>query len=124
MLTRKTDHGHLEKYQKAMAKWRSDMDDLENPKRSPIAPQYPVAVLDDLAADDAILTCDSGTIATWAARHWTIRGDRQFFLVRHAARRVVDAAGLPLLFCQPGRRRPVRACGASASASAGTPAAG
>jgi hypothetical protein len=26
------------------------------------------------------VTCDSGTIATWAARHWTIRGDRQFYL--------------------------------------------
>ena len=63
-----------------MAGWRSDMENLENPKRSPIAPQYPMAVLDDLAADDAVLTCDSGTIATWAARHWTIRGDRQFYL--------------------------------------------
>ena len=73
LLTRKSDHSHLEKYQKAMARWRSDMDDLENPKRSPIAPQYPMGVIDDLAADDAVLTCDSGTIATWAARHWTIR---------------------------------------------------
>ncbi len=92
MLTRKSDRGHLEKYQKAMAKWRSDMDDLENPKRSPIAPQYPVGVLDELAADDAVLTCDSGTIATWAARHWTIRGDRQFFLSGNLA---TMAPGLP-----------------------------
>ena len=92
MLTRKSDHGHLEKYQKAMARWRSDMDDLENPRRSPIAPQYPVGVLDELAADDAILTCDSGTIATWAARHWTIRGDRQFFLSGNLA---TMAPGLP-----------------------------
>ena len=36
--------------------------------------------MDRLASDDAILTCDSGTIATWAARHWRIRGDRQFLL--------------------------------------------
>ena len=80
LLTRKSDRGHLEKYQKEMARWRSDMADLESPKRTPIAPQYPVGVLDDLAAGDAVLTCDSGTIATWAARHWTIRGDRQFYL--------------------------------------------
>ena len=33
-----------------------------------------------LAADDAVLTCDSGTIATWAARHWQIRGGREFYL--------------------------------------------
>src|ERR1700749_3971662 len=56
LLTPKSDRGHLEKYQKDMAKWRSEMEDLENPKRSPIAPQYPMAVIDDLAADDAILT--------------------------------------------------------------------
>jgi pyruvate dehydrogenase (quinone) len=92
LLTRKADRGHLEKYQKAMAGWRSDMEKLENPKRRPIAPQYPVAVLDDLAADDAILTCDSGTIATWAARHWTIRGDRKFYLSGNLA---TMAPGLP-----------------------------
>jgi pyruvate dehydrogenase (quinone) len=92
LLTRKADRGHLAKYQKAMAGWRSDMEDLENPNRSPIAPQYPVAVIDDLAADDAILTCDSGTIATWAARHWTIRGGRQFYLSGNLA---TMAPGLP-----------------------------
>ncbi len=92
LLTRKTDRGHLAKYQKAMARWRSDMDALESPKRSPIAPQYPVGVLDDLAADDAVLTCDSGTIATWAARHWTIRGNRQFYLSGNLA---TMAPGLP-----------------------------
>ena len=68
LLTRKQDRGHLEKYQKEMAKRRSDMKDLESPKRTPIAPQYPAGVLDRLAADDAVLTCDSGTIATWAVR--------------------------------------------------------
>jgi|tagenome__1003787_1003787.scaffolds.fasta_scaffold20985657_4 pyruvate dehydrogenase (quinone) len=92
LLTRKSDRGHLEKYQKAMAKWRSDMENLENPRRSPVAPQYPMGVIDDLAADDAIVTCDSGTIATWAARHWTIRGDRQFYLSGNLA---TMAPGLP-----------------------------
>ncbi|MEV0389805.1 thiamine pyrophosphate-dependent enzyme [Nonomuraea sp. NPDC050643] len=80
LLNRRDDNAHLAKYQKMMAKWRADMDALENPDRDPIAPQYAVSVLDGLAADDAILTCDSGTIATWAARHWTIRGDREFYL--------------------------------------------
>jgi len=92
LLIRKPDRGHLEKYQKEMARWRSDMQGLESPKRSPIAPQYPVSVLDELAADDAIMTCDSGTIATWAARHFTIRGDRQFYLSGNLA---TMAPGLP-----------------------------
>ena len=105
LLTRKSDRSHLEKYQKAMATWRSDMKDLESPKRSPIAPQYPVGVLDALAADDAILTCDSGTIATWAARHWTIRGGRQFYLSGNLA---TMAPGLPyaigIQHAYPGRQ--------------------
>jgi len=92
LLTRKSDRDHLEKYQKAMPKWRSDMDSLESAKRAPIAPQYPVGVLDELAAENAVLTCDSGTIATWAARHWTIRGDRQFYLSGNLA---TMAPGLP-----------------------------
>jgi pyruvate dehydrogenase (quinone)/pyruvate oxidase len=92
LLTRKSDRGHLEKYQKAMTKWRSDMESLESEKRTPIAPQYPMGVIDDLAADDAVMTCDSGTIATWAARHWTIRGDRQFYLSGNLA---TMAPGLP-----------------------------
>jgi pyruvate dehydrogenase (quinone)/pyruvate oxidase len=65
---------------------------LESADRAPIAPQYLVSVLDDLAADDAIMTCDSGTIATWAARHWTIRGDRRFYLSGNLA---TMAPGLP-----------------------------
>ena len=36
--------------------------------------------LDRYAEDDAILNCDSGTIATWAARHFDIRGGREFYL--------------------------------------------
>lgn len=92
LLSRRKDRRHLEKYQKAMGRWRRDMQALENPKRKPIAPQYVVGVLDDLADDDAVLTCDSGTIATWAARHWTIRRDRQFYLSGNLA---TMAPGLP-----------------------------
>ncbi|HEY2550607.1 MAG TPA: thiamine pyrophosphate-dependent enzyme [Streptosporangiaceae bacterium] len=92
LLDRKSDRGHLEKYQKAMDRWRSDMADLESAKRTPIAPQYPIGLINELATDDAILTCDSGTIATWAARHWTIRGDRQFYLSGNLA---TMAPGLP-----------------------------
>ncbi|MGI5288928.1 thiamine pyrophosphate-dependent enzyme [Nonomuraea polychroma] len=80
LLSRRDDTAHLAKYQRMTAEWRADMDALENPERDPIAPQYPVSILDELAADDAIMTCDSGTVATWAARHWTIRGGREFYL--------------------------------------------
>jgi len=80
MLKPRTDTSFLEQCQEAMGKWRKKMAAQQSEQRSPIAPQFLVGVLDELAADDAVLTCDSGTIATWAARHWTIRGDRQFYL--------------------------------------------
>ncbi len=105
LLEPKSDRSHLEKYQKAMAGWRGDMRDLESAQRSPIAPQYLMAMVNELAADDAILTCDSGTIATWAARHWMIRGERQFYLSGNLA---TMAPGLPYAIAMqhafPGRQ--------------------
>lgn len=92
LLRRNDDRDHLARHQQAMQRWRSDMRALQTPARHPVAPQYLMAVVDDLAADDAVLTCDSGTVATWAARHWTIRGDRGFYLSGNLASM---AAGLP-----------------------------
>ena len=92
LLERREDRSFLEKYQEAMASWREDMRALQDPKRRPIAPEYLMSVIDEAAADDAILTCDSGTIATWAARHWTIRGGREFYLSGNLA---TMAPGLP-----------------------------
>ena len=82
----------LGKYQKEMGKWRQKMASLVSADRDPIAPQYIVGLIDELATDDAVLTCDSGTIATWAARGWTIRGDRGFYLSGNLA---TMAPGLP-----------------------------
>jgi pyruvate dehydrogenase (quinone)/pyruvate oxidase len=61
--------------------------------------------IDRLAADDAILSTDSGTIATWAARHYDIRGDREFMLSGNLA---TMAPGLPYTiaaqFAHPNRQ--------------------
>jgi len=92
LLKQRPDHDFLAKYQGEMTTWRDKMAALEDAGRDPIAPQYLMAAISELAADDAILTCDSGTIATWAARHWTIRGDRQFYLSGNLA---TMAPGLP-----------------------------
>ena len=67
LLKRRADQSFLEKYQKQMGTWREKMTALQDETRDPIAPEFLVSVLDELAADDAIMTCDSGTIATWAA---------------------------------------------------------
>lgn len=92
LVQRKSDRGFLEGAQKSMEKWRENMDSLEDESRHPIQPQYLMSVVNDLASDDAIMCTDSGTIATWAARHFDIRGDRQFYLSGNLA---TMAPGLP-----------------------------
>jgi pyruvate dehydrogenase (quinone) len=92
LLEPKADRGFLEQAQQAMAGWRQKLAALEDPDRDPIQPQYLARVIDRLAADDAILSSDSGTIATWAARHFDVRGDRRFYLSGNLA---TMAPGLP-----------------------------
>ena len=43
----------------------------------PVHPQYVVSVLDELATEDAIFTCDVGTPTIWAARYLTVNGKRR-----------------------------------------------
>ena len=47
------------------------------PERTPIHPEYVAAVLDDLAADDAVFTVDTGLCNVWAARYLTPNGRRR-----------------------------------------------
>jgi pyruvate dehydrogenase (quinone) len=92
LLKQRYESKFLAKCQQDMGKWRKNMAALADPKRNPIAPEYLISVVDELAADNAVLTCDSGTIATWAARYWTIRGGREFFLSGNLA---TMAPGMP-----------------------------
>ena len=92
LLKQRNGTSFLNKYQEEMGKWRQNMASLVSADRDPIAPEYVVGLIDGLATDDAVLTCDSGTIATWAARGWTIRGDRGFYLSGNLA---TMAPGLP-----------------------------
>jgi len=92
LLHRNEDRAFLEACQQDMDRWRQEMASLQSADRDPIAPEYLISVVDRHATDDAILTCDSGTIATWAARHWTIRGGREFYLSGNLA---TMAPGLP-----------------------------
>ena len=104
-LQHKENRAFLEVAQKGMGKWRERMTAIESIDQDPIQPQYLMRVIDRLAADDAILTSDSGTIATWAARHFDIRGDRQFYLSGNLASM---APGLPYTianqWAHPGRQ--------------------
>jgi pyruvate dehydrogenase (quinone) len=105
LLRRNEDRSFLEEAQEGKRAWDQDMAALENPDREPIQPQFLMRAIDRHADDDAILATDSGTVATWAARHFDIRGDRQFYLSGNLA---TMAPGLPYTIANqvafPGRQ--------------------
>jgi pyruvate dehydrogenase (quinone) len=68
-LTCKSERGFLETAQKRMQDWRELMDSRATRMESPMKPQVLARELGQRLRSDAIVACDSGTIATWWARH-------------------------------------------------------
>src|SRR6185369_11538888 len=60
-------------------KARKSLNELAtaNSGKGLIHPQYVARVIDRLASDDAIFTCDVGTPTVWAARYLTMNGKRR-----------------------------------------------
>ena len=73
------DDNHLKASLEHYRNARKGLDDLAIPGSGgkPIHPQYVVRVLDELAAEDAIFSCDVGTPTIWAARYLTMNGKRR-----------------------------------------------
>ncbi len=69
MLRRHDDRSFLEKAQQGMEKWRKVMDEHAAAPDVPMKPQVVAKEVNRLLRDDAIVACDSGTIATWWARY-------------------------------------------------------
>ena len=80
LVTRKLDRTFLEKAQGRMTKWNKLMELRGSRADLPLKPQVVAHQLNVLLQDDAIVSADSGTIATWAARHIHMRGTMQFSL--------------------------------------------
>jgi pyruvate dehydrogenase (quinone) len=70
---------HLEESVEHYRKARKSLDDLAVPSsmNKPIHPQYVARLLDQLATEDAVFTCDVGTPTIWAARYLTMNGKRR-----------------------------------------------
>jgi len=69
MLQRHDDRSFLEKAQHGMEKWRKVMGEYAAVEDTPMKPQVVANEVNRLLRDDAIVACDSGTIATWWARY-------------------------------------------------------
>ena len=69
LLKRKEDRGFLKAAQAGMKDWWERMEKQATRMDKPMKPQVPAWELGKRLRDDAIVSCDSGTIATWWARH-------------------------------------------------------
>ena len=89
---RRTERSFLEKAQRRMREWEELLHSRETRDEVPLKPQVVAHHLNELLADDAIISTDSGTVTTWAARHIKIRRGQQFSCSGTLA---TMAAGLP-----------------------------
>jgi len=92
MIDRKKKRKFLEEAQDRMKDWRGLMKERGTREDMPMKPQVVTYHLNKLLDDDAIVSSDSGTIATWSARYIDIRDRMQFSLSGSLA---TMANGLP-----------------------------
>lgn len=107
LLDEHTDRHYLDAALDHYEKTRKDLDDLAvgEPGRTPIHPQYVTKVLNELAAPDAVFTCDVGTPTIWAARYLHMNGARRLlgsFVHGSMANALPQAIGAQAAF--PGRQ--------------------
>lgn len=79
LLKKKSDGAHLKDAQEHYLRARQSLDKLavDEPGKNLIHPQHVTALVDRLASEDAIFTCDVGTPTVWAARYLTMNGKRR-----------------------------------------------
>ncbi len=73
MLERKEDRSFLEMAQREMKKWNELMLERATRMDKPMKPQVVAHELGQMLPDNAIVSCDSGTITTWWARHIPVK---------------------------------------------------
>src|SRR5579885_1364669 len=92
LLQPKKDRSFLEKAQRGMKEWNELMRSRESREDTPVKPQVVARQVNELLEDGAIITTDSGTITTWAARHIHMKRGMQFSCSGNLA---TMAPGLP-----------------------------
>jgi pyruvate dehydrogenase (quinone) len=71
---------HLSQSVEHYRKTRKGLDELaigSNSDKPPVHPQHVARVIDKLATDDAVFTCDVGTPVIWTARYLKMNGKRR-----------------------------------------------
>jgi pyruvate dehydrogenase (quinone) len=73
LLKRKSDRSFLEEAQAGMRDWNKKMEAQAAATTMPMKPQVFAAEIGRHLPDNALVACDSGTIATWWARHIPVK---------------------------------------------------
>ncbi len=75
----RSDRVHLATSLERFRKTRAELDGLaqEIPGKATVHPQLVARIIDELAAPDAIFSCDVGTPTIWAARYLRFNGQRR-----------------------------------------------
>jgi pyruvate dehydrogenase (quinone)/pyruvate oxidase len=92
MIQHCSDRSFLERSQERMREWRELIRKRATRDDVPLKPQVVADHLNDLLAPDAIISTDSGTITTWAARYLSIKRGQLFSCSGNLA---TMAPGLP-----------------------------
>ena len=79
IIKEKTDGSHLGDALADYKQVRKNLDALaeSGPNSNTIHPQYVTRLISELAADDAVFTCDVGTPIIWTARYLKVNGRRR-----------------------------------------------
>jgi pyruvate dehydrogenase (quinone) len=80
LIQQKEDRSFLEQAQQNMKDWKELMKTRGTREDMPMKPQVVTYQLNKLLDNNAIVSSDSGTIATWAARYIEMRDQMQFSL--------------------------------------------
>jgi pyruvate dehydrogenase (quinone)/pyruvate oxidase len=92
LLQRNEDRSFLQKAQQRMQEWMELMHEREDRQEMPMKPQKVAGEVGKHLQENAIVTCDSGTITTWWARHIPAKRGQMFSLSGNLA---TMAVGFP-----------------------------
>ncbi|GAA4024783.1 ubiquinone-dependent pyruvate dehydrogenase [Arthrobacter methylotrophus] len=107
LIERKSKRTHLSTSLKHYAKSRAKLDDLASPAKGgqPLHPQFVGRLVDELAAPDAVFTCDVGSPTVWAARYLTMNGRRRLLgSFNHGTMANALSHGIGAAAAYPGRQ--------------------
>jgi pyruvate dehydrogenase (quinone) len=80
LLAHHKDRSFLEKAQRGMREWWQLMEERGTRRDNPMKPQVVAWELGRQISEDAIVSCDSGTVATWFARQMPVRRGQMYSL--------------------------------------------